>query len=370
MAIQKCNIPGKEDLSHAYQLAVMQKPLQYWEDIMIVHRRQLHRNAVANENIEVAREGGISANSIEAKSEISFRIPPGFVSNEGDKPENSLFLTPPPSARKGVKREFEDGMSPEDMKALYEDSDTEEALERSRARKRVKVETLPTQRIHSSEHVVKIEVQAPAHDEKVQIYVDNPFKIFVISKENVKQSPLLKSLLSYQPSEGWCIMSPVLSRFHAKAFEAVVEYLNGAEYTPRLLNDGKADVRLENITTNSAKAAQVLNSGILYCMAGKLQLRAMKDLALRKLRVLSPYPPSMFIPIVGLVFQHGCARDDVEIRELLVEHIAEDYWELQKKEPRQFMEVMTTFPELDASVTARRAKGPKREVAFIKIEDD
>jgi len=165
-------------------------------------------------------------------------------------------------------------------------------------------------------------------------------------------------------------MSPVLLRFHSKAFEAVVEFLNSAEYTPRLVNENKADVCLENVKTQTARAAQVLNSGILYCMAGKIQVQAMQDLVLRKLRVLKPYPPSEFIAIVGLVFQHGSARNDGEIRQLLIDYIAEHYWDLQKKEPKQFMEVMTTFPELDAGVTARRVKGPKREMAFIKIEDD
>jgi len=162
MAAQKQNIPGKEDLSRAYQLALQQKPLQYWEDILIVHQRRLQNNTVAHEDAEVDTQSDIQANKIEARSEISFRIPPGFVSSEGDKQEDPLFLTPPPSARKNIKREFEDGMSPEEVKALYEDSDAEEVLQRSRPSKRVKGETLPTQKLHTVDHVVKAEVGKPA----------------------------------------------------------------------------------------------------------------------------------------------------------------------------------------------------------------
>lgn len=204
----------------------------------------------------------------------------------------------------------------------------------------------------------------------VKIYVENPSKIIVGREEEATQSPLLKKLISYDLSEGWSIMSPALSRFDSKAFEAVVEFLKTAEYTPRFLDENKASRRLENITTQSAKAAHVLNSRILYCIAGKIELQAMQNPILRKLKVLSPYPPSEFITIAGLIFQQGSVGDDEEIRQLLLKYMAEHYWQLQKKEPRQFMEVKTFFPELDASVTTRRAKGTKGEVALIKIEDE
>lgn len=134
-----------------------QKPLQYWKDIIIVHRRRLHSSAVTNDDQDDNVHGDDVVNDISWISEMPFRTPSGFESSERDRQEDSLFLTPPPSDRKPIKREFDDGLSPQEVNALYDDPDTEEFRERLKPGKRLKVETTPTRGVYPIKHVERTE---------------------------------------------------------------------------------------------------------------------------------------------------------------------------------------------------------------------
>ena len=190
-----------------------------------------------------------------------------------------------------------------------------------------------------------------------------------IVRDNIRQSTVLEMLLSHDPDEGWFIVSPLLLTLPVGPFVAVAEFLDAGEYSPYLLQNYRIDIGLQDITTPCAKATQILSSAMVYHAAGKLQLRPLQDLALRKLRVLSPYPAAELLTVVDLIFMNVGAQNDVDIRQHLIKHLAENYENLQKHEPRRFRDLMARFPDLDVSVTARRAEAVRDEDDFLFMDD-
>ncbi len=202
--------------------------------------------------------------------------------------------------------------------------------------------------------------------ESVKLYVGQPSTIFRVAKDAVAQSPVLEKVLCHEPGEGWYIMSPMLSKFDAKVFRSVVDFLTTANYYHSLVG---TPVRVRSLTSQGARAAYILRNGLVYQIAGRLQLRALQDLVAETLRVLSTHPATEFLTIATTISAPGAA-EDAPIWQVLVDHIADHYWDLQKADSKRFLEVMMACPELDRRVTARRARGPRREVVFVEDDDD
>ena len=170
------------------------------------------------------------------------------------------------------------------------------------------------------------------------IYIGNPHKEFTINKAGIDDSPLLARLMSFDDKIGFYVMAPVLSSLSPLDFEPVAQYLDRGDYHPDLLNRDTKSPSLEDIDSFDDRAYQLLRCGTIYSIAHKVELPELQSLAIRKLKVLQPYPAFEFLKVVGMIMHNG--KSDVEgLRPFVVQYLAEHYSELVKEETQKMIEI-------------------------------
>lgn len=184
---------------------------------------------------------------------------------------------------------------------------------------------------------------------KVMIYVGNPHKKFRAKRSRLNASPLLSSLATYHPENGWYLMSPMLSSLDPGDFFPIGQYLERGEYDPNILDEGTDWVRLERDLTDYQGGQEIIRCGTIYSTAQMLELPRLQDLAFRKLKALSKraiLQPFAILCVIELVFASG--RED--LRQYLVRYFADNYWEIVLGETVKAAEVMRGDEELAKGV--------------------
>ena len=213
------------------------------------------------------------------------------------------------------------------------------------------------------------------------LYVDNPHHLFKVPLQSIKASPFLSKHLSYSAADGSYVMNPALAKMRASDFEAVSEFLHRGEYRPNLLNADTPFVRLEK---RSARLEQNNNHeihrcGVIYCIAWKLELLGLQDLAVKKLKVLEPYfskSKGEILGVVELVYENGGAEKDKVFDEWMVERLAEWFRDLMRGNTLKFLDVLDKHKRLAKRVFGILAgnwavKGEVEEGGKdIKIEEE
>ena len=168
-------------------------------------------------------------------------------------------------------------------------------------------------------------------------------------------------------------MSPMLSKLNADDFLPVGQYLERGEYDPNILDEGMEYVRLEMELTEPERGAEVVRCATIYSMAQMLKLPGLQTLAFRKLKALAkwePHQPFAILGVVDLVFEKG----DEDLRQHLVQYLAEHYWDLVLAETAKFSEVMKENEELAKGVhgllSGAATSGAAMEVDEVEKEDE
>ena len=200
--------------------------------------------------------------------------------------------------------------------------------------------------VASLEQIVMLTTLSPSPN-TVIIYVDNPHKMFKVNRAGLSTSPLLSKLLSHHPQNGWYIMSPMLSSIDANDFQPIGEYIGRREYHPNILDDGTVHVRLQGDLTPEMLRHQVVRCGTIYRIAQMLEMPGLQDLAFRKLKALAPqYQPLEILTVIELLFEIG----DLEIRQYLMKHVADHYWNFVLAETEKMVKVMSGNEKLARGV--------------------
>lgn len=181
------------------------------------------------------------------------------------------------------------------------------------------------------------------------IYVGNPHIIYRVKRSVLAASQLLSSLLAQHPTDGWYIMSPLLSSIDRTDFLPIAEYVHRGDYNPRLLNEGTDHLRLEGFRTLEEEGHEVVRCGMIYSRAQALEFFGLQDLAFRKLKLLSPFSTSAILSVIEAVFEGGKA----DIRQFLVQYVADHYWEIVLKETASIAKLMQGNEDLAKGVFGR-----------------
>jgi hypothetical protein len=214
----------------------------------------------------------------------------------------------------------------------------------------------------------------PSSPNRVIIYVDNPYKNFSVKRSGLDASPLLQNLIAYNPEIGWYVMSPLLSTLKEDEFLPVSQYLERGEYDPNILDEGTDYVRLETELTEAKRGGEAVRCATIYSIAQVLELPGLQDLAIRKLKALAtrePHHPFAILCVVESIFDQA----DKDLRQYLVQYLADHYWDLVLAETVKMAEVMRGIGDLEKSVF-RLLAGPVETDANmdadveIKIEED
>ena len=198
------------------------------------------------------------------------------------------------------------------------------------------------------------------------IYIGNPYKIFPVKLSSLQQSPLLQGSLKSQGNEFY-IMNPILSDLDAQQFVSIAEYLNHSEYSPKLLERGTIDERLENVSSKKMRSDVLVQCGLLYKLAGKLQLPQMQDLCFQKLKAIKNPPVPELLTVVRLLFPNGHNADDL-IHDYVVSYFSEHYYEIWEAESDEFLAVLKEYRGLARSVHERMGRAPKVKVEVTEIK--
>ncbi len=201
------------------------------------------------------------------------------------------------------------------------------------------------------------------------IYVGNPHKKFRARRSGLDASPLLSSLATYHPQNGWYLMSPLLSSLDSHDFFPVGQYLERGEYNPNILDEGTEWVRLEDDMNHQQHGQEVVRCGTIYSLAQTLELPGLQDLAFRKLKALAKqesYHPLAILCVVDVVFESG----DEDIRDYLVHYLADNYWNIVLAEAKKCAEVMQADHELSKGVFGLLSGIPQLKWTDTKIEDE
>ena len=162
-------------------------------------------------------------------------------------------------------------------------------------------------------------------------------------------------------------MSPTLSLLDKDHFMPVGQYLERGEYDPNILDEGTEWVRLETNARGQDAGEEVMRCAIIYDIALTLELPGLQDLAFRKLKALAknePHQPFAILCVVDHIFKS--ARPDM--RQYLIEYLAEQFWSLVTQENNKLAEVMKADEELKKGVFGLLA-GPPEAKAKIEAEE-
>lgn len=187
----------------------------------------------------------------------------------------------------------------------------------------------------------------------VRVYVGNPHRDFIVNYHSLKESNLLFQSLK-RDGDGWYLMNPRLSDVIVNEFSCVAEYLDHLEFKPNLLDEGTSFERLENISSQQQRSDTIVQCGVLYNLAEKLELAGFQNLCFRKLKALGTLPPQELLLVVRLVFITGVLKKE-PAQDYLIGYIADHYYRIWKAESKGLLAVLMEYPELAKAVHKRLA---------------
>ena len=185
----------------------------------------------------------------------------------------------------------------------------------------------------------------------VRVYVGNPHRDFIVKYNSLNESNLLFQSLKHD-GDSWYLMNPKLSDINVNEFSCVAEYLDHFEFKPNLLDEGTNFSRLENISSRQQRSDAIVQCGVLYNLAEKLELAGLQNLCLRKLKALGPLPPQELLLVVRLVFFSGPLKEE-PAQDYLVDYLADHYYGIWKAESKGLLAVLMEYPELAKAVHKR-----------------
>ena len=188
----------------------------------------------------------------------------------------------------------------------------------------------------------------------------------MVRKSGITESHYLVSMLKHENGEA-CIMSLVLSNLQPANFTSIAEYLDHSEYKPNLLDEGTDYARLEKVETLEQSSEAIYKCAVLYGMGHELQLPALQDLVLRKVRVLQPYAADDFVILAKLVYRFGRVADK-SFHGFMVDYAAEHFFEFWQEESEAFAELLQENKVLARDIFERLADVMKGESVTTEKE--
>ena len=162
-------------------------------------------------------------------------------------------------------------------------------------------------------------------------------------------------------------MSPALSQLDKVNFMPVGQYLERGEYDPNILDEGTEWVRLESNVSGHDAGEEVMRCGVIYDIARSLELPGLQDLAFRKLKALAKnesHQPFAILCVVDHVFKDA----QPDMRQYLVEYLAEQFWDLVTQENKKIVEVMKANEDLEKRIFGLLTGPPEAEVKNVAEE--
>lgn len=199
-------------------------------------------------------------------------------------------------------------------------------------------------------------------DERVAtIHISKSRIPFQVPYSSLTDRLLLLDLKVWDPKQGWTISRPLFDTINPDHFRPVAEYLNRGDYAPDLVGRDTAAAHLVGVKTKEQKAAELIRCGVIFNIARDLQLSDLIELVVKKMKLLRPWPPLELTMVLTWVLEDastGFEADD-ELRSLLEEYMADNFWEFVQAQTSNLSRTMNGHPDFQAAVMARVAENAK-----------
>jgi hypothetical protein len=159
-----------------------------------------------------------------------------------------------------------------------------------------------------------------------------------------------------------------------RRFFPVYEWLRDTEYAPRL-----KDNTLEGIVKDTQYASELERSGRIFDLARQLLLWDLVNLVAQKFAVLcsrfcklKDKPVLEIITVIRLVYNEPSSETEGEnhMRNLLVQLVAEFFWDLVTEQPSNLKHGLARFPEFHVAVLDRMVRLVKERHGLIMSDGD
>ncbi|MCJ1396861.1 hypothetical protein MMC11_000051 [Xylographa trunciseda] len=363
---QKQDDPNtKAALKRAYSDVLYEYDLNHWKSALLAKSLDEENLLENSDPMDGANEDGSSSLNYQHKRKRAdikaqvFRFPPTLraleVEDEKDDDESQYIKREPENG--AARYTFSSGVLDQDHGSLYDASDSETRLERTRTKKIRLSKSMSRFTPPATPKKAKAKIGA----DMVRIFIGNPHRDFIVKRTGLGQSALLRDMIKYQSGEAY-IMSPVLADLLPSQFESVAEYLDHGEYKPNLLDEGSDYARLEKVETADQNFEAVIQCGQLYTMSGQLQLPGLQNLVVRKFKALLPYSAEDFLLITKLFYCFGQPSDE-SLHDFIVNYAVEHFYELWDAASKIFMELLTYHVSLARDIFRKLGGLPKNEEA-------
>ena len=123
-------------------------------------------------------------------------------------------------------------------------------------------------------------------------------------------------------------------------------------------------VRLEGLRSVEETAEEVVRCANVYALARNLEIERLHDLAFRKLKALEPFSPAAVLFVVDGIFESV----QPDVRQWLIQYLAEHFWELVYAEAAKIAEIMQGDEALAQAVFRRMGGVATPESSVISEE--
>ena len=155
------------------------------------------------------------------------------------------------------------------------------------------------------------------------IFVGKQQEEFILERQILKKSPVLESSVIDGDELGPHILRIFLLRCNVSDFRAAKEFLQESEYTPKLLCRGTDVAHLGGAMTDRQLADEASRCARVYCLALRLVLPGLQELALEKLKTIWFSSGYRVLQLATYVYSNTTDCGD-QLRQFLVQHIAEN----------------------------------------------
>ncbi|MCJ1282514.1 hypothetical protein MMC26_001837 [Xylographa opegraphella] len=362
----------KPSLKRAYSDLLYGYDLDYWKSALLAKSLSEENMVDSSDSAVDVDEGsspemhyGQKRKRTEFKGK-GFRLSPTLRALEGDDEEDDDESRYFKGEHGGgaTRHTFSGRLVDQDNGSLYSTSDTESRLDRAKIKK-----------IRLSESVSRFTPPATPQKSKlkivtgmVRIFVGNPHRDFIVKRDGLEQSELLRNSIKYESGAAY-IMSPILADLLSAHFESVVEYLDHGEYKPNLLDESSDYARLERVETADQSFEAIVKCGRLYTMSARLELPGLQNLVIRKFMALRPYSAEDFLLITKLFYSVG-QPSDRGLHDFVVSYAVEHFYELWSGASETFRDLLAFHPSLARDIFRKLGGLAKEEKAEVEEENE
>ena len=191
-------------------------------------------------------------------------------------------------------------------------------------------------------------------DDVCTIFIGVEHTPILVTKDAVGRCDFLADRVSFNEGLKTHIYLDEDTDISYKHFMPIWEYMQYRDFVPRLI-DSNVHQRLQGVVIPEGMDKAAVEIAQVYHTASKIQFSDLQLLCVNKLKVLHPLSPDRLLLVIIITTKAdpwGCEAESY-LREWLIGHVAESFWQLVATEGMIFGRIMAENEDFRQSVLSR-----------------